>query len=128
MIKNCIKYLTGLIFIGILILVFFIDFESFTLSDFWVSWLLNIFYFLMIALFGNLFLSFHILANTKWHLPLQPILLLTGRLTIFVVIFFVPLFWGMKSFFPWINDTTIFETKEWYLNAPFFIPISNTLP
>ena len=121
MIKNGVKYLAGLFIIGILILVLFFDVKSFTVLDFWVSWLLNIFYFLMIALFGNLFLSFHILANTKWHLSLEPILLLTGKLTFFVVVLFVPLFWGMEHLFSWINDTTMSDTKGEYLNETFFI-------
>jgi len=121
MIKSNLKYLVGLVIIGILILVFFFDANTFTILDFWVSWLLNIFYFLMIALFGNLFLSFHILANTKWHFSLEPILVLAGKLTVFVAILFIPLFWGMNSLFPWIDDATISGTKNLYLNVPFFI-------
>ena len=68
----------------------------------------------------------HFLTGGKWGYPLRRFLKAAAGAFPLVLLLFVPIFFGLRNLYPWMNPTVVaasevLQHKHAYLNAPAFI-------
>ena len=93
-------------------------------EKFWSSWLLNGFYFTLIALSGTVFISIHTLANSGWHTAISKIPEAIIKFLPISAVIMLLLLLGTGNLYHWTHveegDTILLGKTSW-LNLPFFI-------
>ena len=95
-------------------------------GQFFHSWLVSFVFWLTVGLGGLFFTLIHYLANARWSVVLRRFSESVGITLPLMVIFFLPVLFGMHDLFHWshedvmVNDHTL-HGKAAYLNNGFFI-------
>lgn len=94
--------------------------------QFFISYLTGFLFWFGVAAGSLLWLMIHFLTGGKWGYPLRRFCEAAVGTFPLLAIFFVPVFFGLRELYPWMNPATvaaneILQHKRAYLNQPSFI-------
>lgn len=93
---------------------------------FYHSYLVSFCYFLSLSLGALVFVMIQHLSRAGWSVVLRRISEAVAANTMFLVVLFVPILFGMQHLYPWtrpdlVATDSLLQWKQPYLNVPFFI-------